>query len=142
MPTNLIGANPLQKRIFRSITSAIWKQKETMWTTHVPILNWMDVHSWPITKFLTWQRWKIYISKWVFPKAVYSGPQFTRQYFIEKSIHLPSLWQLKHFLCQTICARAPLVEILLSCSFAYVGMPRAVIIILFSYFIFDGEMRL
>ena len=27
---NLIGANPLQKQICRSITSVIWKQKETM----------------------------------------------------------------------------------------------------------------
>ena len=70
---NLIGANPLQKRICRSITSAIWKQKETLWTQQIPILNWMDVHSSPIVKFLTWQRWIIYISKRVFPTAVYSG---------------------------------------------------------------------
>ena len=33
---NVIDANPLQKRICRSITSAIWKQKKTIWTTQVP----------------------------------------------------------------------------------------------------------
>ena len=41
---NLINANPLQKRICRSITSAIWKQKKTIWKMQVPTLNWMDVH--------------------------------------------------------------------------------------------------
>ena len=68
---NLIGAIPLQKRICISITTANWKQKETMWTTQVPV--WMDVHSSPIIKFLRWQRWRMYISKRVFPTAVYSG---------------------------------------------------------------------
>ena len=63
---NLIGANPLQKRICESITSAIWKQKETMWSTQVPILNWVDVHPSPIVKSLTWQWWRIYISKIAF----------------------------------------------------------------------------
>ena len=37
------------------------------------ILNWMDVHSSPIVKFWTWQRWRIYISKTIFPTAVYYG---------------------------------------------------------------------
>ena len=45
-------------------------------------------------------------------KVVLYGPQFTRQYLIERSIHLLSPWQLKHSLCQTICVRPPLVEML------------------------------
>ena len=40
---NLISANSLRKRIWRSITSAIQKRKNTIWTTQVPILNWMDL---------------------------------------------------------------------------------------------------
>ena len=65
---NLIGANPLQKRICRSISTAIWKQKETV--NNASSYFKLDVHSSPIIKSLTWQRWRIYISKRVFPTAV------------------------------------------------------------------------
>ena len=41
---NLINANLLKKQNCRSINGTIWKQKNTIWTTQVPILNWMDVH--------------------------------------------------------------------------------------------------
>ena len=74
----------------------------------------------------TWQWWRIYICKTVFPTAVYSGqlelllalkvvlysPQFTCHYLIEESILLLSPLQLKNSLCQTICFRPPLVEML------------------------------
>ena len=80
----------------------------------------LNFYSW------TWQWWRIYICKTVFLTAVYSGqlklllalkvvpysPQFTCQYLIEESIHLLSPWQLKSSLCQTICFRPPLVEML------------------------------
>ena len=46
------------------------------------------------------------------PKTVLYGPQFTRQYLIKKSTHLLSPWQLNHSLCQNICVRPPLVEML------------------------------
>ena len=97
----------------------------------------------------TWQWWRIYICKTVFPTAVYSGQLelllalkvviysslFTCQYLIEESIHLLSPWQLKNSLCQTICFRPPLVEIyLLSFSTAYVSMRQTVIIEYLSYF--------
>ena len=74
----------------------------------------MDVHQSSIVlefKSLTWQQWRIYISKTVFPTILY-GPQFTCQYLIEKSIRLLSPWKLEHSLCQTICVRPPLVEML------------------------------
>ena len=45
-------------------------------------------------------------------KAVLYNPQFTCQYLIEGSIHLLSPWQLKHSLCQAICFRPPLFEML------------------------------
>ena len=41
---NLINANLLKKQNCRSITGTIWKQKNTIWTTQVNILNWMDVN--------------------------------------------------------------------------------------------------
>ena len=36
---NLINANPLQKQIWRSINNAILKQKKTISTMQVPVLN-------------------------------------------------------------------------------------------------------
>ena len=48
---NLISTNPLLKQICRSVTSVIWKQKKTIWTTEGPILNWMDIHQWFMVKF-------------------------------------------------------------------------------------------
>ena len=48
---NLIITNPLLKQICKSVTSVIWKQKKTIWTTEVPILNWMDIHQRFMVKF-------------------------------------------------------------------------------------------
>ena len=45
-------------------------------------------------------------------KTILYGPQFTCQYLTEKNVHLLLQWKLKHSLCQTICVRPPLVEML------------------------------
>ena len=45
-------------------------------------------------------------------KTTFWGPQFTWHYLIEKSIHLLSPWHIKHYLCQMICVRPPLVKML------------------------------
>ena len=39
---------------------------------------------------------------WTFAGS-WNSPQFTCQVLVEKSMHVLSLQQLKHFLCQTIC---------------------------------------
>ena len=123
--------NQLQKRVCRSISSALLKQKKDnlnntssyfKFSGRPSIVDWsfLNLNSW------TWQRQRIYICKTFFPTAVYSGqlelslalktvlnsPQFACQYLIEESIRLLSPWKLKHSLCQTICFGSLLVEVL------------------------------
>ena len=55
-------------------------------------------------------------------KPVLYSLQFTRQYLIEKSIHLLSPSQLKHSQCHTICVRLLLVEMLFIFFFFFLLM--------------------
>ena len=122
---NLINANLLKKRICRSMTGTIWKQKNTIWTTQVPILNCMDVHQSSIVlefKFLNITAMKNLNSfsySSILQLAFASSWNHSLRTSIhlsildlKKSIHLLSPWQLKHPLCQTICVRPLLVEML------------------------------
>ena len=112
-----------------------------MWTTQVPILNWTSIHR------PSWNPLHDSDEEFTFLKEF-----FLQQYtptnlsfycllkpFFRVHNSLINTWLKKAFIychrdnssitCQTICARAPQVEMLLSSfSIAYVGMRRAVII--------------
>ena len=86
---NLINANPLQKRISRAMTRAIWKQK--IWTTQVPILNWMDAHQSSIAIVLHMTAMKNFAFLKQSFLQQYTGPTW---YFT--SSYNRSLWSLIH----------------------------------------------
>ena len=62
--------------------------------TAMKYLDFLNSFSYCIILQLTWA--------FASSKTVLYGPQFSCQYLIEKSIHLLSLWQLKHSLYLTI----------------------------------------
>ena len=151
--------NQLQKRVCRSISSALWKQKKDnlnntssyfKFSGRPSIVDWsfLNLNSW------TWQWQRIYICKTFFPTAVYSGqlelslvfkmvlysPQFTCQYLIEESIYLLSPWKLKHSLCQIICFRSLLVEVLFIVFF-YCLCEYAALLSIYLIFIFYIWLR-
>ena len=108
---NLINANLLKKQNCRSITGTIWKQKNTIWTTQVPILNWMDVHQSPIVlefKFLNITAMKN-LNSFSYTSILRLAFASSWNHSLQTSIHLSILDLKKAFIYSSIPYVKPFV---------------------------------